>query len=260
MIKVLILLISVEASRVLRWSRLLACGVRVIIPESGQTNVESVKYYHAPKVATSKETFNLLQRQQYPDTFIAEKQLFRDRCNGFRQFNAQSTLVLGSFNVKQFGQRKSSNSTILQHLALILRKYDSVSVLEVRDKTRESVLRLLTEMNKERVIYSVTIGKEQGESKYYKESVAVFYRHDKLKLVDSFNTNTGGFSREPLVTIFESLNNPAIRFMQLHVHLSPGNVFEEMSRLKETYRDLVEKYNSVSAEPLYSAMILGDFK
>ncbi|XP_042168694.1 deoxyribonuclease-1-like, partial [Oncorhynchus tshawytscha] len=57
-------------------------------------------------------------------------------------------LLLGAFNIKTFGDKKSSNSTLMDIITQIVHRYDIVLIQEVRDTDLSATNKLMQHVNK----------------------------------------------------------------------------------------------------------------
>uniref|UniRef100_A0AAZ3SFV2 Deoxyribonuclease n=1 Tax=Oncorhynchus tshawytscha TaxID=74940 RepID=A0AAZ3SFV2_ONCTS len=115
-------------------------------------------------------------------------------------------LLLGAFNIKTFGDKKSSNSTLMDIITQIVHRYDIVLIQEVRDTDLSATNKLMQHVNK--------------FSNYIQDSIMYLYLHNDKETVSVAKNytyddgcepcGTDTFIREPFIVMFSS-NYTAVR-------------------------------------------------
>ncbi|XP_027132377.1 deoxyribonuclease-1-like [Larimichthys crocea] len=123
-----------------------------------------------------------------------------------------SSLRLAAFNIKSFGDKKSSNVTLMDIISTIVHRYDIILIQEVRDSDLSATKRLMEHVNKldSQPEYSHIVSEPLGRSSY-KERYLFLYREQAVSVVKSYTYDDGcepcgtdTFNREPFVVMFTS--------------------------------------------------------
>ncbi|CAG5133207.1 unnamed protein product [Candidula unifasciata] len=153
-------------------------------------------------------------------------------------------LSVGSFNVKWFTVAKSADEGILNIVADIIRRYDVMLMMEIRDDVHQTAMNRLWELVNASSPYGLSLSQPLGRySNYYREQYAFFYRLGKAYLVDT----------EPysiLIKTSPTSSEPGIAF--IGVHTQPKNTMTEMASMVEV-TDFILRHWSTD-----KAVILGD--
>ncbi|KAF6021152.1 DNASE1 [Bugula neritina] len=153
--------------------------------------------------------------------------------------------MIGSFNVKTFGLSKLRNQLAMGYIEQIIRRYDVVFIMEIRDSSGTLIPSVLNILNTKDEGWNVTYSERLGlDSSSYREQYAYYYRTDHLTLLDSYQYDDGvddgtdAFSREPFGVLFQSSHIEALKeFGLVGVHIDPDKVAEEMDALPEVIQD-----------------------
>ncbi|XP_070537125.1 deoxyribonuclease-1-like [Ptychodera flava] len=169
-------------------------------------------------------------------------------------------LKIGAFNVKVFGVSKMSKPDVVQVLTDICALYDIIMIQEIRDKSGESIIQLLNEVNSiTGNAYSMVISERLGRTSS-KEEYCFFYRHGKVSVVDSYHYDDGypddgasdTFEREPFIVRFSSPTTVVEDFAIAAIHVKPDDAVAENDALADVYDDIVSRWN------LRDVLIAGD--
>ncbi|XP_037242454.1 deoxyribonuclease-1-like [Falco biarmicus] len=171
-----------------------------------------------------------------------------------------TTLKIGAFNIKTFGDSKMSNQTIANIIVSILSEYDIIVVQELRDADLSSVKKLMDQLNSTSLhpynfLASIPLGRTS-----YKEQYLYIYRSDMVSVLGSYYYDDGcepcgtdTFSREPFIVKFSSPTTRVEEFVIVPLHATPSHAPEEIDALYEVYTDVVNKWAT------NNILLLGDF-
>lgn len=178
-----------------------------------------------------------------------------------------NSLRLAAFNIKSFGDKKSSNVTLMDIISTIVHRYDIILIQEVRDSDLSATKRLMEHVNKgsPRPEYSHIVSEPLGRSSY-KERYLFLYREQTVSVVKSYTYDDGcescgtdTFSREPFVVMFTSKNTRRPReramrnFVLIPQHTSPDYAVQEVDALYDVVTDVRKRWNT------NDIVLLGDF-
>ncbi|TMS14749.1 Deoxyribonuclease-1 [Larimichthys crocea] len=178
-----------------------------------------------------------------------------------------SSLRLAAFNIKSFGDKKSSNVTLMDIISTIVHRYDIILIQEVRDSDLSATKRLMEHVNKgsPQPEYSHIVSEPLGRSSY-KERYLFLYREQAVSVVKSYTYDdcceacgTDTFNREPFVVMFTSKSTPkpwkkAMRnFVLIPQHTSPDYAVQEVDALYDVVTDVRKRWNT------NDIVLLGDF-
>jgi hypothetical protein len=103
-----------------------------------------------------------------------------------------SAIRIGSFNLKQYGPKKSSNATLTNFVATILNDFDLGIIQEITDVSIKAPYILYDALNKvsKSGTYSMTLSERVGRTSA-KEQYILFNRESTsgIKLIDSYLYN-----------------------------------------------------------------------
>nr|XP_043907648.1 deoxyribonuclease-1 isoform X1 [Solea senegalensis] len=179
--------------------------------------------------------------------------------------HVSTSLLLGAFNIKSYGDKKASNTTLMNLISTIVHRYDIILIQEVRDNDLSATKKLMEHVNKlayigsPRVRYSHIVSEPLGRSSY-KERYLFLYREDTVSVTNSYTYDDGcepcgtdTFIREPFVVMFSS-NRTAVRnFALIPQHTSPDFALEETDALYDVVDDVRSRWNT------NDIILLGDF-
>uniref|UniRef100_A0A5K3F7E4 Deoxyribonuclease n=1 Tax=Mesocestoides corti TaxID=53468 RepID=A0A5K3F7E4_MESCO len=160
-------------------------------------------------------------------------------------------LKMASFNIQNFGVKKTRNPELMAVLGKIIRRYDAVFIHEIRDKSQSAFQALLNAVNGNERTWSnaptgprgrfcgrkITrryvghVGPRYGRTAS-KEQVGLIYRPDKIELAGNYTMNglDKAFERPPYCYLL-SAKKDGFKFASLAVHIDPDVVFAEMETL-----------------------------
>ncbi|XP_073712751.1 deoxyribonuclease-1 [Misgurnus anguillicaudatus] len=123
-----------------------------------------------------------------------------------------SSLLIGAFNIKSFGNSKASNATLLDIITKVVHRYDILVIQEVRDTDLTATNKLMQSVNggSSSYEYQYIVSEPLGRSTY-KERYLFIYRVEAVSVANSFQYDDGcepcgtdTFNREPFVVMFSS--------------------------------------------------------
>ncbi|GAA54715.1 deoxyribonuclease-1-like 2 [Clonorchis sinensis] len=144
-------------------------------------------------------------------------------------------LRIGSFNIQVFGQKKVENGKVLSYIVQILKRYDLVVILEIRDKKGTAFQKLLQELNQQsNESYASYVSEALGRT-VSKEQYGVLYKRTKVTVTSFsvFPDPQDKFERPPLGFIV-NVDGGSLRFGWVAVHLDPDSVETELNALYES--------------------------
>ncbi|XP_076122845.1 deoxyribonuclease-1 [Alosa pseudoharengus] len=149
-----------------------------------------------------------------------------------------SSLLIGAFNIKSFGDTKASNATLMDIISTIVHRYDIILIQEVRDSDLSATTKLMQHVNKgsSPYVYRHIVSEPLGRSTY-KERYLFLYREQTVSVAKNFTFDDGcepcgtdTFSREPFVVMFSS-NSVVQNFVLIPQHTSPDYAVKETDAL-----------------------------
>uniref|UniRef100_A0A7N8Y0X0 Deoxyribonuclease n=1 Tax=Mastacembelus armatus TaxID=205130 RepID=A0A7N8Y0X0_9TELE len=162
--------------------------------------------------------------------------------------HVSSSLLLGAFNIRSFGDKKASNSTVMDIISMdrnIVKRYDVILIQEVRDSDLSATRKLMeykaptfTLCYSPQLRYSHIVSEPLGRSSY-KERYLFVYRYRGSLCVDPIIDT---FSREPFVN-----------FVLVPQHTSPEDAVKEINALYDVVADVRTHWNT------NDIVLLGDF-
>lgn len=176
-------------------------------------------------------------------------------CAGTSQSQTDENYLLGAFNLRNFGPSRIENPAALMGLVTILKRYDLVLLMEIRDSSQQAQATLLESVNAvSDHEYKLLLSERLGRNSY-KEQYGLLYRPDKVNINDHYTYDDGLephqdlFEREPIVS---HISMGGIDFNLIGLHADPESVALELNRLLPVYEDSVLR----NGEP--DAILLGD--
>ncbi|KAM6966243.1 deoxyribonuclease-1 [Tautogolabrus adspersus] len=175
--------------------------------------------------------------------------------------NLSSSLLLGAFNIKSYGDKKASNMTLMNLISTIVHRYDIILIQEVRDNDLSATKKLMEHVNKgsPQFRYSHIVSEPLGRSTY-KERYLFLYREQMVSVVKSYTFDDGcepcgtdTFIREPFVVMFSSNTTTVRNFVLIPQHTSPDFALEETDALYDVVSDVRTRWNT------NDIVLLGDF-
>nr|XP_055050129.1 deoxyribonuclease-1 [Misgurnus anguillicaudatus]XP_055050130.1 deoxyribonuclease-1 [Misgurnus anguillicaudatus] len=171
-----------------------------------------------------------------------------------------SSLLIGAFNIKSFGNSKASNATLLDIITKVVHRYDILVIQEVRDTDLTATNKLMQSVNggSSSYEYQYIVSEPLGRSTY-KERYLFIYRVEAVSVANSFQYDDGcepcgtdTFNREPFVVMFSS-NTAVQNFALIPQHTSPEVAPQEIDALHDVVLETKQHLNT------NNIMLLGDF-
>nr|XP_014126140.1 deoxyribonuclease-1 [Zonotrichia albicollis] len=172
-----------------------------------------------------------------------------------------TSLKIGAFNIRAFGDTKMANQTVANIIVSILSEYDVVLVQEVRDADLSAVNDLMEQLNSAgKHPYDFLISVPLGRGTY-KEQYLFIYRSDMVSVLGSYyyddgceSCGTDTFSREPFIVKFSSPTTPEVQqFVLVPLHSEPSHARQEIDALYDVYTDVINKWGT------NDMIFMGDF-
>uniref|UniRef100_A0AAZ3NY73 Deoxyribonuclease n=1 Tax=Oncorhynchus tshawytscha TaxID=74940 RepID=A0AAZ3NY73_ONCTS len=154
-----------------------------------------------------------------------------------------SCLLLGAFNIKTFGDKKSSNSTLMDIITQIVHRYDIVLIQEVRDTDLSATNKLMQHVNKGLSPYRYPLPVQCNNwacTGTYTERYLYLYREETVSVAKNYTYDDGcepcgtdTFIREPFIEFcFDSSTHVLIP-----QHTSPDLAVKEVDALYDVAAD-----------------------
>ncbi|XP_076839624.1 deoxyribonuclease-1 [Brachyhypopomus gauderio] len=175
--------------------------------------------------------------------------------------NLGSSLLIGAFNVRAFGNKKASNATLLDLITKIVQRYDVVLIQEVRDSDLSTTNKLMQRVNEVPSPYNYKhiVSEPLGRSTY-QERYLFIYRQETVSVVKNFTYDDGcepcgtdTFSREPFVVMFSSASSVVQNFVLIPQHTSPDLAVQEVDALHDVVLYTRQQWST------NNILLLGDF-
>ncbi|XP_077475685.1 deoxyribonuclease-1 [Stigmatopora argus] len=172
-----------------------------------------------------------------------------------------SSLLLGAFNVKSFGDKKASNTTLMDVISKIIHRYDIILIQEVRDNDLSATKKLLQHVNKRTppFRYKHIVSEPLGRSSY-KERYLFLYRDETVSVAKNYTYDDGcepcgndTFMREPFIVMFSSNDTVVRNFVLIPQHTSPDYALDEVDELYDVVMDVRVRWKT------NDIILLGDF-
>uniref|UniRef100_A0A8C3A3R7 Deoxyribonuclease n=1 Tax=Cyclopterus lumpus TaxID=8103 RepID=A0A8C3A3R7_CYCLU len=174
-----------------------------------------------------------------------------------------SPLLLGAFNIKSFGDKKTSNATLMDIISTIVHRYDIILIQEVRDIDLSATKKLMEHVNKldcsPQFRYSHIVSEPLGRNSY-KERYLFLYREQTVSVAKNYTYDDGcepcgtdTFSREPFVVMFTSKKTAVRNFVLIPQHTSPDSAVKEADALYDVVTDVRARWKA------NDIVLLGDF-
>ena len=151
------------------------------------------------------------------------------------------TIKIASFNIKIFGQTKSSKENIMETLVEIVKRYDVIAIQEIKDISEETPHLFLEKINQNNSNYGMILSERTGlheNDKSSQEQYAVYYNKEKITAKDSgilFNDSVEDlFQREPLTTQLSTIDGDMTFVIQI-IHTKPSAALEEIEALHDVF-------------------------
>ncbi|XP_049599908.1 deoxyribonuclease-1 isoform X1 [Syngnathus scovelli] len=196
-----------------------------------------------------------------------------------------TSLLLGAFNIKSFGDKKASNRTLMNIISEIVHRYDIILIQEVRDNDLSATTKLMQHVNKGSppFRYKHIVSEPLGRSSY-KERYLFLYREETVSVVRNYTYDDGcepcgtdTFMREPFIVMFSSNDTGRLytvyiecvfqimavtfpisllvvrNFALIPQHTSPDFALQEVDELYNVVTDVRSRWNT------NDIILLGDF-
>jgi endonuclease/exonuclease/phosphatase family metal-dependent hydrolase len=160
-----------------------------------------------------------------------------------------SAVRIGSFNLHQYGPKKSSNATLTNMVAQIISGFDLGIIQEISDASLKAPYILLEALNKlsPSKPYTMTLSARVGDSAT-KEQYIFFNRESTsgLEVVSSYlfdDSVPDYFERAPYAVTFK-VKNPrpsgVHMFTVMNVHLKPEDAYQELINMRQVIEDFIQ--------------------
>ncbi|XP_039979728.1 deoxyribonuclease-1 [Xiphias gladius] len=179
----------------------------------------------------------------------------------FALLHLSTSLLLGAFNFKSFGDKKASNTTLMNIISTIVHRYDIILIQEVRDSDLSATKKLMQHVNRgpSQFRYSHIVSEPLGRGSY-KERYLFLYREHTVSVAKNYTYSDGcepcgtdTFSREPFVVMFSSRYTAVKTFALIPQHTSPDYAVKEVNALYDVVADVRTRWNT------NDIVLLGDF-
>lgn len=163
-------------------------------------------------------------------------------------------LRIGSFNIQVFGPTMLSDFRQVGLIKRIIRKFDIISIQEVRNKDPNHLNTFLQYLNdSEAIEYEGIISARTGRSNS-KEQYMILWNPEEVNYIEDsaymFDDPEDDFEREPYAASFRSGN---FDFTLVTVHIKPSEAYYELNALANMINELHE--NSEEKD----IIVVGDF-
>lgn len=169
--------------------------------------------------------------------------------------SSQHDLLIAAFNVQIFGQQKSTNETLMNVIVKIIRRYDLILIQEIRDKTDDTINRLMKALNNQGSVHFSHITSERLGSSTSTEQYSFLIRSDSgisFKDKYQYQNQKVTFERPPFSVIFKSTKTEVTQFVLTALHSKPTEAVKEIGQLYEVHAAVQKKWNTDNI------LILGD--
>ncbi|ODM91276.1 Deoxyribonuclease-1 [Orchesella cincta] len=165
-----------------------------------------------------------------------------------------NSVLIGSFNLKQFGSKKVNSEDVLRVIAKIVSRYDLIALQEITDVKEQAIKSLMQAISFESEHpYHYVISPRVGRTKQ-KEQYALVFRANVFQVKNHliFNDDEGDiFSREPQIAEVILKGNGA-KFAIINVHVAPRNASTEINALVDAHSWVEDRLK------LKNIILLGD--
>ena len=180
------------------------------------------------------------------------------------------TVRIATFNIKQFGPKKSSDPAVLRHIADLIADHDVVAIQEVRGEDGESIGRLIDHLNHHGGQFAATVSERIGTSTRYREAYAFVWNRVTIERVPGtdfvIEDPEQRMARQPMTCSFrcradDRQQRRPFSFTLINVHTSPSQVtasatLNEMDVLDDVYRSVRQYVGETLGED--DVVLLGD--
>ena len=189
--------------------------------------------YNRDQIKQPADAWTLLQKQVSSSFDSKLDQLPAAANNG--------TIKIASFNIQTFGQKKASQSDVMDILAKIMVQFDIIAIQEIRSKDQSLLDRFVDQVNSDGHHYAYTLGDRVGRTTH-QEQYAFIYNQQTIQL-DQVHTYSVSdpedlFHREPLVGWFRTRSNTGneFTFSIANLHLDAGEPELEIVLMDDLFR------------------------
>ncbi|XP_033934241.1 deoxyribonuclease-1-like isoform X2 [Pseudochaenichthys georgianus] len=190
-----------------------------------------------------------------------------------------SCLLIGAFNIQQFGDKKSRNKDVMDIIKEIVLRYDIILIQEVLDPDWEVTNRLMDLVNNGSPQFANISSAPLGPGRH-KERYLFLYRVQTVSVKGSFQyfpyrysyrlahsqrwSEIHVFERPPFVVKFSSTETDVEEFVLIPIHTSPRTAAEAARQYKQSTVGELQSLDNVvnEAKSLWhnnNIMVLGDF-
>ncbi|KAK1878221.1 Deoxyribonuclease-1 [Dissostichus eleginoides] len=162
-----------------------------------------------------------------------------------------SCLLIGAFNIQQFGQKKTKDKAVMNIIKKIVLRYDIILIQEVIDKDLTATKRLMDLVNNSEASSVTPLGPST-----YRERYLFLYRYQNVSVTGWFQYDedkAGNFMRPPFVVQFSSTETAVKEFVLIPIHTKPGKAVKEIDALVDVVKKAKLKWMN------NNIMVLGDF-
>lgn len=174
----------------------------------------------------------------------------------------QQTLLIASFNIQAFGEKKVGDRPMAERIAAIIRLFDVVAIQEVRAIDQTVIPRLLQYVNSQGGKYDYILGPRLGRSNS-KEQYCYIYDTNRLlsspQASYTVEDNADLLHREPLVARFVTRvpnGYSPFTFSLMNIHTDPDEVKLEMPVMHTVLRGVREYEWATAGED--DVLMMGD--
>jgi deoxyribonuclease-1-like protein len=174
----------------------------------------------------------------------------------------QQTILIASFNIQAFGEKKVGDRAMAERIAAIIRLFDVVGIQEVRAIDQTVIPRLLQYVNAQGGRYDYILGPRLGRSNS-KEQYCYIYDTNRLlsspQASYTVEDNADLLHREPLVARFVTRvpsGYPPFTFSLMNMHTDPDEVKLEMPVMHTVLRGVREYEWATAGED--DVLMMGD--
>lgn len=189
--------------------------------------------YNRDQIKQPSDAWTLLQKQVNSS--------FDSKLDKLPAAANNGTIKIASFNIQTFGQKKASQSDVMNILAKIIVQFDIVAIQEIRSKDQSLLDRFVDQVNSDGHHYAYTLGDRVGRTSH-QEQYAFIYNQQTIQL-DQVHTYSVSdpedlFHREPLVGWFRTRSNSGneFTFSIANLHLDAGEPELEIVFMDDLFR------------------------
>ena len=159
------------------------------------------------------------------------------------------TIRVATFNLGNFGEKKSSDPEVMDRIAMVVSRFDVVALQEIHGENAEPVRRLVDRLRRGGAPFAATVSDRIGKNEHYRESYAFLWNDATVQMIpgtDFLVADPGRrMAREPMACSFRCRLPPDVpqqpfTFTLINVHTSPSEVApkadpNEMDALDDVY-------------------------